>query len=422
MILVIIAVFVVGYLAIVFEEILHFNKTATALMTGVGCWTVYALASQNTGLLAELSHHLAGISEILFFLLGAMVVVELIDAHGGFDIITDRISTRDPRLLMWIIGFLSFFLSAFLDNLTAAIVMVSLLRKIIQQAEMRKLMAGVVIIAVNAGGAWSPIGDVTTTMLWIGGQVTTLNIIKVLFVPSLVCMTVPLLCLTFSNVLKKTPNETALPLIQVDARARFERSVMFWLGLGGLLFVPIFKTITHLPPYMGMLLVLGVLWGASEIVHKHKDTEARKPFTAAYALSQIDATSILFFLGILLAISCLESTHLLLNLAGWLAQTIGNMDIIVLLIGLASAIIDNVPLVAATTGMYDLATYPPDHRMWEFLAYCAGTGGSILIIGSAAGVAVMGMENIDFMWYLRRISWLALLGYLAGALVYFLLG
>ena len=421
MIFFIVAIFVVGYLAIMFEEGLNFNKTATALMTGVGCWTVYALMSPDTGVLAELSHHLAGIAEILFFLLGAMVVVELIDAHGGFDIITDRISTRDPRLLVWIIGFLSFFLSSFLDNLTAAIVMVSLLRKIVRQAELRKLMAGVVIIAANAGGAWSPIGDVTTTMLWIGGQITTLNIVKAVFLPSLVCIAIPLLCLTFNNTLKNSPSDVAPPLPYVNAQARFERSIMFWLGLGGLLFVPIFKTITHLPPYMGMLLVLGVVWGASEIVHKHKDTEARRPFTAAYALSQIDATSILFFMGILLSISCLESTHLLRDLASWLSQTIGNMDLIVLLIGLASAIIDNVPLVAATMGMYDLATYPPDHQMWEFLAYCAGTGGSILIIGSAAGVAVMGMENIDFMWYLRRVSWLALLGYLAGALVYILL-
>ncbi len=416
----IVLIFLLGYLAIVLEEILYLNKTATALLTGVLCWTVYAFYEPTT-VVAELSHHLASISEILFFLLGAMVVVELIDAHGGFDVITDRIATRDPRLLLWIIGILSFFLSALLDNLTTSIVMVSFLRKLIKQAEMRKLMAGVVIIAANAGGAWSPIGDVTTTMLWIGGQITTFNIIKTLFLPSLACLVVPLLFLTFSHTLQIAPAKSGFIKPVVDRRARFERTILFWVGLGGLLFVPIFKTITHLPPYMGMLLVLSAIWIVSELIHRHKDTEARQPFTAAYALSRIDSSSILFFLGILLAVSCLEVTHLLGSLATWLDQSVGNLDLIVLLIGLASAVIDNVPLVAASMGMYDLQTYPADHRLWEFLAYCAGTGGSILIIGSAAGVAVMGMEHIDFGWYLRRISWLALLGYLAGALVYFLM-
>jgi Na+/H+ antiporter NhaD/arsenite permease-like protein len=418
---IIIIVFIAGYLAIVFEELLRFNKTATALLTGVLCWTIYALY-QHEAVGEELAHHLTSIAEILFFLLGAMVVVELIDAHEGFELITNRISTRNPRALLWIIALLSFFLSALLDNLTTAIVMVALLRKLIKQPTTRKLMAGVVIISANAGGAWSPIGDVTTTMLWIGGQITTLNIIKSLFLPSLVCLLVPILVLSFSKNLKNTLTDAAPRATYVNARVRFERNLMFWIGLGGLLFVPIFKTLTHLPPYMGMLLVLGVIWAASEVIHRHKDTEDRKPFTAAYALSRIDSTSILFFLGILLAIGCLEATHLLQHLAQWLSHTIGNLDAIVLLIGLASAVIDNVPLVAASMGMYDLQTYPTDHRIWEFLAYCAGTGGSILIIGSAAGVAVMGMEHIDFGWYLRRISWLALLGYLAGALVYVLLG
>ena len=421
MLLIIIIIFVVGYLAIALEGVFELNKTATALLTGVLCWTVYAVFQQNSGVVEELSHHLASISEILFFLLAAMVVVELMDAHGCFDLITDRITSRNPRVLLWIIALIAFFLSALLDNLTTAIVMVSLLRKLIPEAGLRKMMAGVIIIAANAGGAWSPIGDVTTTMLWIGGQITTANIIKTLFLPSLVSLIIPLLCLSFSKTFKTANLESVPPLIEINARARFERNVMFAVGLGGLLFVPIFKTFTHLPPYMGMLLVLGAIWAVSELIHKHKDDEERIPFTAAYALSRIDATSILFFLGILLAISCLEATHLLQNLATWLNQTIGNLDLIVLLIGLASALIDNVPLVAATMGMYDLTTYPTDHRIWEFLAYCAGTGGSILVIGSAAGVAVMGMERLNFGWYLRRISGLALLGYLAGALVYVLL-
>ena len=413
-------VFILGYLTIALEGVFEFNKTATALLTGVLCWTVYALFHQ-TGVVEQLSHHLASISEILFFLLAAMTVVELIDAHGSFDLITDRITSRNPRVLLWTIALIAFFLSALLDNLTTAIVMVSLLRKLIQDPHLRKIMAGVVIIAANAGGAWSPIGDVTTTMLWIGGQITTGNIIRTLFFPSLVSLLVPLLFLSFRQTFKTETVESVPLLPQINARARFERNIMFGLGLGGLLFVPIFKTFTHLPPYMGMLLVLGVIWAVSELIHKHKDDEERKPFTAAYALSRIDTTSVLFFLGILLAISCLEATHLLQNLATWLNQTIGNLDVIVLLIGLASALIDNVPLVAATMGMYDLATYPTDHRIWEFLAYCAGTGGSILVIGSAAGVAVMGMERLDFGWYLRQISGLALLGYLAGALVYVLL-
>ncbi len=413
----IVFIFIIGYILIALEHPIKVNKTATALLTGVLCWTFYIINSTSNHEVSEqLSHHLSSIAEILFFLLGAMTIVELVDAHQGFKIITDRISSRKYRTLLWLISLIAFFLSAILDNLTTSIVMVSLLRKIINDTEKRKFFAGMVIIAANAGGAWSPIGDVTTTMLWIGGQITAINIVKMLFLPSLVCLLLPLSMLSFKMKGKVEKIETD-EVNQLETTSK-ERNTMFVFGLGALLFVPIFKTITHLPPYMGVLLGLGIVWIVSEILHHEKDEEERKPYTASYALSRIDTSSILFFLGILLAISVLDSTHLLSDLALQMDKSIGNQDIIVLLIGLASAVVDNVPLVAASIGMYDLSVYPADHRIWEFLAYCSGTGGSILIIGSAAGVAVMGMEKIDFMWYLRNISLWALLGYVAGALVY----
>jgi NhaD family Na+/H+ antiporter len=417
-----ILIFVIGYLAIAFEHPIKINKTATSLITGVLCWTVYIVSEHEpTSVLGELSHHLASVSEILFFLLGAMTIVELIDAHQGFKLITDRITSRNKVNLLWLIAMITFFLSSILDNLTTAIVMVSVLRKLIKEPETRKLFAGVVIIAANAGGAWSPIGDVTTTMLWIGGQITPTNIIKTLLIPSLVSLIVPLIYLTFkmkgSVHLNKSEDDSQTSPHELIIKTQ-NSVIMLLTGLGTLLFVPIFKTITHLPPYMGILLGLGVVWVVSEILHSGKDEEERHPFTVAHALSKIDTSSILFFLGILVAIGALESTHLLSSLAQWMDTTIGNQDIIVVVIGLASAIIDNVPLVAASMGMYDLVNFPTDSKIWEFMAYCAGTGGSILIIGSAAGVAVMGMEKIDFLWYLRKISFTALIGYFAGVLVY----
>jgi len=413
-------IFIIGYAAIALEHPIKINKTASALLVGTVCWTVYALTSTESHAIQEhLSHHLASIAEILFFLLGAMTIVELIDAHQGFKIITDQISSKKSVVLLWTISLLAFFLSAVLDNLTTAIVMVSLLRKIISDAEQRKFFAGIVIIAANAGGAWSPIGDVTTTMLWIGGQITAVNIMKGLFIPSLVSLVVPLVYLSYKMRGQIIESKAVEENDFIETTAK-ERNIMFFVGLGTLLFVPIFKTITHLPPYMGMMLGLGVVWVVGEILHSAKDEEERKPFTASYALSRIDSSSILFFLGILLAIGCLEATGLLQNLAMSMNDTFGNQDLIILLIGLASSVVDNVPLVAATMGMYDLSSFPTDHKIWEFLAYCAGTGGSILIIGSAAGVAVMGMEKIDFLWYLKRISLLALLGYFAGAGIYIL--
>lgn len=420
-----ILIFVIGYLAIAFEQPIKINKTATALLMGVLCWTVYISSGNNQDtVLGELSQHLASISEILFFLLGAMTIVELIDAHDGFKLITDRITSKDKVTLLWLIAIITFFLSSILDNLTTAIVMVSVLRKLIKESEFRKIFAGVVIIAANAGGAWSPIGDVTTTMLWIGGQITPLNIMKMLLIPSLISLMIPLIYLTFKlkgSVKRNGVDENSQQKVHGLPIKMQNSVVMLLMGIGTLLFVPIFKTITHLPPYMGILLGLGIIWITSEILHADKDEEERQPFTVSHALSKIDTSSILFFLGILVAIGALESTNVLRGLAQWMDKMIGNQDIIVVIIGLASAVIDNVPLVAASIGMYDLNTFPPDSKIWEFMAYCAGTGGSILIIGSAAGVAVMGMEKIDFLWYLRNISFVALIGYFAGVFAYLLI-
>ena len=427
MLTLIVIIFVFGYLAIALEEVIEINKTASALITGVLCWTVYVLmGSDSEKVVEELSHHLGDISEILFFLLGAMTIVELIDAHDGFAIITDRIKTTDPIKLLWVVCGLTFFLSALLDNLTTAIVMISLLRKILPASEARKIMAGMLIIAANSGGAWSPIGDVTTTMLWIGGQITAGAIILKVIVPSLVSAIVPLLYITFfmkGSFKSLNMQFEAKPSSQNSEGivSKTEAGIMLAAGVIGLLFVPLFKTVTHLPPYMGMLLSLGVLWVLSEIIHKDKDEMDKHPYTAAHALTKIDAPSILFFLGILTAVGVLEVTHVLTNLAQQLDSLVGNQDAIVMIIGVVSAIVDNVPIVAAAMGMYDLATYPTDSSLWQFLAYCAGTGGSLLVIGSAAGVAVMGIEKLDFIWYLKRITLLALIGYLAGAGTYLLM-
>jgi len=418
----VILVFVLGYLAIALEHPIKINKTATALLTGVLLWTIYAIGTDSKELVGEqLGHHLSAISSILFFLLGAMTIVELVDAYQGFSLITDRIQTKNAVKLLWLVCIVTFFLSSILDNLTTAIVMVSLIRKLIPAKDMRMFFAGMIVIAANAGGAWTPIGDVTTTMLWIGGQISTANIITVLFVPSIVCMLVPLLYLTFTlkGTLGEHPNASHENLGYGHSNEKIKgSSVMLLLGVGALVFVPIFKTITHLPPYIGMLLGLGVLWVVSELINPHADEALRKPYTAAGALQRIDTSSVLFFLGILLAVGALESMEILHHFAVWLDATVGSQSIIVTLIGLLSAVVDNVPLVAASMGMYSMDLYPQDHFIWEYLAYCAGTGGSILIIGSAAGVAVMGMEKIDFIWYMKRISLIAMLGYFAGCGAY----
>lgn len=421
---VIIIVFVIGYLAIALEHPIKINKTASALLTGVFCWTLYALSSSNVEEVGHhLNEHLSGTSQILFFLMGAMTIVELVDAYQGFRLITDRIQTRNAVKLLWLICWVTFFLSSVLDNLTTSIVMVSLIRKLIPNKDMRMFFAGMIVIAANAGGAWTPIGDVTTTMLWIGGQISTANIMTILFVPSVMCMLVPLVYLTFTmkgSLGEAPPAENGDPGGYTKEKVRGS-SVMLALGIGALIFVPIFKTLTHMPPYIGMLLGLGVLWVVSEMINPHADEALRKPYTAAGALQRIDTSSVLFFLGILLAVGALESMNILHQFATWLDNSVGSQSIIVTLIGLMSAVIDNVPLVAASMGMYSLEMYPMDHFIWEYLAYCAGTGGSILIIGSAAGVAVMGMEKIDFIWYLKRISLIAMLGYFAGCGAYLLI-
>ena len=416
----IILVFVFGYLAIALEHPLKLNKAASALITGVVCWTIYMLQSESSHEVGEeLLHHLGEISSILFFLLGAMTIVELIDSHNGFDIITQKITTASKQKLLLLVTLITFLLSALLDNLTTAIVMTSLCTKLLREKEDRLWFAGMIVIAANAGGAWSPMGDVTTTMLWIGGQVTAMNIIAMLLLPSLVCTIVPLLILSrrTKGIVQAPASDASDSKLSTSPR---ERTTVFILGLCVLLFVPVFKSLTHLPPFMGMLLGLGFIWLATELIHSGKDEVEKGTRSVVHAIRKIDTPSILFFLGILVAVAAIQSTGLLAQMAAWLDRTIGNITVVVVIIGFLSAIVDNVPLVAAAQGMYSLDQFPTDHYFWEFLAYCAGTGGSALIIGSAAGVAAMGMERIDFFWYLRRITVLAIIGYLSGVAVFLL--
>lgn len=451
-----VVVFVLGYLAIALEHPIKIDKAASALLIGAITWTIFALGAdvilQNSeqlqeymheyGLLNngattdplhyvvhELSHHVSEIAEILFFLLGAMTIVELIDAHEGFALITDRINTTSKVRLLWILSLLTFFLSAALDNLTTAIVMSALLKKLVKNKEDLWMYAGMIIIAANAGGAWSPIGDVTTIMLWIGGQVTAGNIVLKLLLPSLVALITPLIILSFTF---KGEVERKLGMVErehlEDRTTDSEQKTVLFFGVGALLFVPIFKTITHLPPFMGILLGLGILWTITEIMHRSKNKTDKTKLSVVGVLQKVDTPSVLFFLGILTAVGALQSAGHLRVLAEFLNESIGNMYAINMTIGVLSSIVDNVPLVAGAMGMYDLlpvgaeaiagSAYPVDHSFWEFLAYCAGTGGSCLIIGSAAGVAVMGILNVDFIWYLKKISWLAFIGYIAGALVF----
>ena len=421
-----IVIFVLGYLAIALEHPIKVDKAASALITGVLVWTLFVISGADQHFIEEqLLHHLSEISSILFFLLGAMTIVELVDAHEGFSIITDKITTKNRVKLLWIVSVLTFFFSAALDNLTTTIVMVSLLRKLIDDKYERWFFAGIVVVAANAGGAWSPIGDVTTTMLWIGGQLTTMTIIKTLIVPSIVAMMVPLTVLSFTM-----KGEIVRPVEfgnedDSDPTTAFERNLIFFLGVAGLLFVPVFKTLTHLPPFMGMMLSLGVLWLVTEIIHRSKNKADKSQLSVIGVLRKIDTASVLFFLGILLAVAGLQSAgHLAVmaqNLNEWFGGDIYAINIV---IGLLSAIVDNVPLVAGSMGMYEITSvgnFSQNGVFWQFLAFCAGTGGSALIIGSAAGVAAMGLEKIDFVWYLKKISILALLGYFAGAGTYILM-
>lgn len=420
MVAILLAIFVIGYAAITLEHSIQINKSATALITAVLCWTLIVLNADNKELVVEsLTHHLSAISEIVFFLLGAMTIVELIDAHDGFQNIVEAIKTTNKTKLVWLIAIITFFLSAVLDNLTSTIVMISILNKLIQDKKVKWLLLGLVIISSNAGGAWSPIGDVTTTMLWIGGQITPLNIIKQVFFASLVSMAVPTFIV---NYLIKGPI-TLKPVVENNLNFNsnaFERNLIFYVGIGCLLFVPIFKTLTHLPPYMGMLLCLGIIWVVTELLHKKKADDEKGVLSVNHAIRKIDTPSILFFFGILMAIASLEYVGVLPQMAAYLNSSIGNINLVAIAIGLLSAVFDNVPLVAALQSMYTLEQYPQDHYFWELLAYTAGTGGSCLIIGSAAGVAVMGIEKLDFFWYLKKVSWIALIGFLTGAAVFML--
>ena len=417
----ILIIFIIGYAAIALEHPIRLNKAASAIITGVLCWTVYISYGESAEHInEELIDHLGEISGILFFLLGAMTIVELIDAHDGFDVITGFITTKKKSKLLWIVCILTFFLSAALDNLTTAIVMVSLVSKIIKDKSTRLLFCGMIVIAANAGGAWSPIGDVTTTMLWIGGQISVTKIVITTILPSLACLAAPLLLLSArmkGNLERVDKNGNGSKKPYVHSK---DRKVVFWLGVSCLIMVPVFKTLTHLPPFMGMLLALGIMWVITEVLNSDKDTSDKDFLSVLYALRKIDASSILFFLGILISVAALQSIGVLGNMAQWLDTTFKNEKIIVSVIGVLSAIVDNVPLVAAAMGMYGMEQYPADHSFWLFLAYCAGTGGSLLIIGSAAGVAAMGIEKIEFFWYLRKIGWLALVGYLAGIAVFLL--
>jgi len=413
-----ITVFLLGYIAIAFEHSLQVNKAASALITGVLCWTIYILQTESPHTASdELLHHLGEIASILFFLLGAMTIVELIDSHNGFDIITQKINTTSKQKLLLIITVITFLLSALLDNLTTSIVMTSLCTKILNEKEDRLWFAGMIVIAANAGGAWSPLGDVTTTMLWIGGQITALNLMKQLILPSIGVCIPPAILIARRFRGKKI---TGIPVSVCSIKEKREGKIILFAGVGFLLFVPIFKTVTHLPPFMGMMLALGLMWVITTIIHKSKDAEIAERFTVAKALQKVDTPSILFFLGILLAVSALQAFGILKELATILSSTLKNDYLIGSALGLLSAVVDNVPLVAASQGMYDLSTYPADHPFWEFLALTTGTGGSAIIIGSAAGVAVMGIEQIDFMWYLKKISLLALLGFAAGVGIFLL--
>jgi Na+/H+ antiporter NhaD/arsenite permease-like protein len=426
-------VFVLGYLGIALEHPLRINKAATAILTGALVWTLLLLGreaifhgdaahAEPEGLIHHLLEHLGDIGSILFFLMGAMTIVELVDVHEGFRVITDRISATKKTTLLWIVSLITFFLSAALDNLTTTIVMCALLRKLIKDKEDLWTFSGMVIIAANAGGAWSPIGDVTTIMLWVKGQVTTVNIIVNLLLPSLVCLVLPLLWI--SRTMKgnvERPDSAIAGHHHGGNITAGERNLVFVLGVGALLFVPVFKAITHLPPFMGIMFGLGILWIVTEVIHMRHGVDERGHLMVTSVLRRIDMPSVLFFLGILVAVAGLQVAGHLTLLAQGLDQALGDVYLINGAIGALSAVVDNVPLVAAAQGMYPMSQFPSDHVFWELLAFCAGTGGSMLIIGSAAGVAAMGIMHIDFIWYLKRMTIPAALGYVGGIATFWLL-
>ncbi|MBK9270430.1 MAG: sodium:proton antiporter NhaD [Saprospiraceae bacterium] len=416
--------FVLGYLMIILEHPLKIDKAVSAIFTGVICWVIVAIYHETIQSGSEpselVAHHLGEIAQILLFLIGAMTIVELIDAHKGFNVLSELIKSNKKSTLLILISFLSFFISAVLDNLTTTIVMISLVRKLIHGADARKWYAGFIIIAANAGGAWSPLGDVTTTMLWIGGKVSTEELIKYVFFPSVLCLLVPLFIgLLFTNHFKGNVQ----PAEDTSEHSKLGSSkIMLIVGILSFLSVPVFKTLTHLPPYLGMMLALAIVWLVSEFVDTKVEAfthEEKYKLTARYALSKIEIPGILFFFGILTAVAALDTVGILASMATQLDAFLGHKDYVAIVLGVLSAIIDNVPLVAGSMGMFEL---PKDHEFWHFIAYSAGTGGSLLIIGSAAGVAAMGMENIDFIWYLKKIGGLAALGFITGCIWFLVVG
>jgi len=430
----IVILFVVGYLCIALESLTRVNKAAIALLMCVGCWTLLmfgpaqyypaVVASDVVHHIAEvIEHHLGDAAGTLFFLMGAMTIVEIVDSNGGFNFVRDAIKTRSKRKLMWRVVFMTFFLSAILDNLTTSIVMIMVLRKLVQSRGDRMLYAALVIISANSGGAFSPIGDVTTIMLWIKGVITTQGVITEIFIPSLVSMLIPAAIISL-QLKGKFDKEQNLPKAEISQFTKVQRDIIFWLGVGGLVFVPVFKTLTHLPPFMGILLVLGILWTTTEIFHYNtaeNDTMAKR---VSDIMTRIDLSTIMFFLGILMAVAVLQEIGVLTSLGEGLNEAFaGNYYLINGIIGMLSSIVDNVPLVAGCMGMYPVAAegaMAVDGIFWQLLAYCAGVGGSMLIIGSAAGVVVMGLEKITFGWYMKKITWIVFVGYLAGILVYWL--
>ena len=432
--LVIIIVFVVGYICIATESLLKINKAAIALLMCVFCWTLLMMAPGSfypdvaaDGIIGHIGevieHHLGDAAGTLFFLMGAMTIVEIVDFNGGFNFVRDALKTRSKRKLMWRVAFMTFFLSAILDNLTTSIVMIMVLRKLVQSRGDRLIYAALIVISANSGGAFSPIGDVTTIMLWIKGVITTQGVLTEIFIPSLVSMVIPAFILQYS-LSGKFDKKQNLPAADVSQFTKVQRDIIFWLGVGGLVFVPIFKTLTHLPPFMGILLVLGILWTVTEIFHHNTSEDDTMAKRVSDLLSRIDLSTIMFFLGILMAVAVLQEIGVLTRLGEGLNEAFnGNHYLVTGIIGVLSSIVDNVPLVAGCMGMYpvqptgDMAV---DGIFWQLLAYCAGVGGSMLIIGSAAGVVVMGLEKITFGWYMKKITWIAFVGYLAGILIYWL--
>ena len=408
--------FLIGYIAIIFEKFLHVNKAAVALVMSVLCWLLYFGDAHELLVTSVLAEQIYDVAQIIFFLLAVMVIVELIDSHNGFKMVTDLIYTSSKRRMLWFLIVISFFMSAMLDNLTSMIVVASLLRKMVSDSKDRWLMGSIVVLAVNAGGAWTPIGDVTTTMLWIHDRITTWATIKALFIPSAVNVLVSGLIATF---MLKGENKRIEGHFHIQPMEPGARRV-FCLGLGSLLMVPVWKAVLHMPPFMGALIGLGLLWLITDIMH-FRYGEGRCHLRVLHVLTKIDMSGIFFFLGILLAIDALQTAGLLAKFAHLLDSTVPSANLIAIVVGLISAVIDNVPLVAATIGMYDLQQFQTDSQFWQLIAYAAGTGGSILIIGSAAGVVFMGIEKVDFLWYLRKISWIALIGYFAGIGAYMLM-